>query len=147
MQPTRILMVETRSFSHFFKNALRQSASNVEIVGVVTNTNVALHMMRRHHPDVLIIDMRQPTVGTKDTLLKMRSQYPQAPIIGRTHESNDEFIFWAITAGVRGFINEWPAFSELIEAIRLVRQGQAYLPKNIARKFLLKLQEQPQYLH
>jgi len=147
MAGTRVVMIETPIFSHYVRNALCRTSCGVEIVGTAANAGVALELIRTHQPDVLIIDIRNESFDGLDTLMKIRSEYPSAPIIGRAKKPSYEYTLQAIAAGVRGFINDQTSFSELMEAVRAVQQGYAYIPQNLARQFMIGLQNVPLILH
>jgi len=69
--------------------------------------------------------------------------FPQAWIIGRVKNLNKAKLLDAIDAGVMGFVSDQTCFSELIEAIQTVTQGNAFLPQAVLRQFVRGLQHQP----
>lgn len=147
MADARVLMIDTLMFSHFVKNIVHRASSGVEIIGVAAGAGEALDLIHIHKPDVMIIDLREESQDKLETLLKVRSEYPNSQIIGRIKEHNFEFIVQAITGGVMGFINDQTPFVELIEAIQTVGQGYAYMPQNLARHFVVGLQQHSITLH
>lgn len=144
---TRVLMIETPTYTHFVKNIVHRTSCGVEIIGVAAVIKDALELICTQKPDVLIIDIRDSKMESLDALMKIRSEYPHAQIIGRIKNPEYEYLLQAIMAGAMGFVNDQTPFSELIDAIAAVKGGYAYLPQNLARQFVNGLHYQSSIKH
>ncbi len=143
MSHTRVLLLASPRFSHFVKNIIHKTASNLAIVGVTTDLESALVLIKAQQPDILLIDIYPKSSQYLENIAEIRAHYPHLHIIGRTKPSKNGLFRQAIQVGVSGFINEQASLEELREAIQTVQQGYAYLPPNLAHQFVLGLQRQP----
>ena len=142
MDNARVLMIDSPLYTHYVKNVIRTEKYGVEIIGVAANAEQALELINTHYPDVLIIDIRDDFAVSLETLMKIRSIYPDVLVVGRTRKFDNHFILQAVAAGVKGFVNEQTSIKELIEAIKTVRRGLPFLPQNLACQFVQELQSQ-----
>jgi DNA-binding NarL/FixJ family response regulator len=61
----------------------------------------------------------------------LKSLRPAVRVIITGRASNDEAIFTAIAGGAKGYVNEAASAAEFVEAIRVVNQGLAWVPRRV----------------
>jgi DNA-binding NarL/FixJ family response regulator len=83
----------------------------------------AIQQYREHRPDVTLMDLRMPDLSGIDTLLAIRSEFPEARIIILTTFESDEEVDRAAEAGACGYLLKSLPPNELVEVIRQVHAG------------------------
>src|SRR3954447_21713184 len=79
------------------------SAPDVEVVATCDGVH-AVEEVRRHQPDVLLLDLRMPQVDGL-TVLRELATWPVRPAVGvLTTFDADEFVAQALGAGALGFL-------------------------------------------
>jgi DNA-binding NarL/FixJ family response regulator len=93
-------------------------------------------MVHKHRPDVLLMDVRMPTMdGIAATRAVM--EQPNAPrIIMLTTFDLDEYVFEALEAGASGFLLKDTPPQDLLRAVRVVADGEAMLSPTVTRRML-----------
>jgi DNA-binding NarL/FixJ family response regulator len=109
---------------------------DLELVGEADDGRTALQLVRRTHPDVLLLDIRMPGM---DGLAALR-EITADPSLGGTRVvivttfEIDQYVFEALQAGASGFILKDAEPAELLCAIRVVAAGEALLSPSVTRR-------------
>lgn len=80
--------------------------------------------------DLVLLDLTLSDSVGVDSLLRLREQSPDVPIIVLSGEDNPDVIRRCIDQGAMGFITKSASHSELLNAIKLIVKGGIYLPGN-----------------
>jgi DNA-binding NarL/FixJ family response regulator len=109
-----------------------------EIVAIAKNGDEALTAVRKHKPDILVLDIRMPGKDGLAVLREMiRDGLPAKPVI-LTAADQDE-VFEAIRLGVPGVVLKDMAPKLLVHCIREVHAGRRWLEKGYATHAVEKL--------
>ena len=115
---------------------IRQSLSyvldaqkDIEIVGTAVDGKQAIELVRKQHPDVVLMDIRMPEVDGVECTKLIKSAYPNMKIIILTTFDDDEYVFNALRYGASGYLLKGVSVAELAEAVReVVRGGSIIMP-------------------
>jgi two-component system invasion response regulator UvrY len=91
-------------------------------------------LYRRHHPDVVIVDlaMQGSGLGGLDVIRRMRSHDPRTRILVFSMHSDPIIVSRVLKAGASGYILKDTAPKDLLEAFEKVRAGSHYLGSELA---------------
>jgi two-component system, NarL family, invasion response regulator UvrY len=94
-------------------------------------------LYRRHHPDVVIIDlaMQGGGLGGLDVIRRMRSHDPRSRILVFSMHSDPIIVARALEAGATGYVLK--DSNELMKAFDQVCSGTPYLSNNLAMQVAL----------
>ncbi|GAA2556656.1 response regulator transcription factor [Winogradskya consettensis] len=113
------------------------TADGIEVVAEATNGAEAVDAVRRHRPDVVLMDIRMPgTDGLAATRQIMAGRDATPRIIILTTFDLDHYVYAALTAGASGFLLKDVTPEHLVGAVRLVRDGDALLAPSITRRLV-----------
>jgi len=94
----------------------------------------ALELIKEQLPDVVMLDLRMPRMDGLDVLKEVnKSRLPCKVIIMTTFDSEED-VQRAMKAGARGYLLKDSTQEEILDAIRRVSLGEAYLPARIVQK-------------
>lgn len=93
------------------------------------------------NPDVIVTDIAMPLLNGLDAVRKIRSVRPEAKIIILTMHAEPDLAAAAFRAGASGYLLKTSPAEELIDAVRKVAQGRAYLTSLIAKDLISVLLE------
>ena len=96
-------------------------------------------LFRRHHPDVVIIDLpiRGSVLGGLDVIRRMRAHYPGSRILVFSMHRNPTIAIRALKAGANGYMFKDASPDEMIKALHQVRSGSRYLSDDLAMQVAL----------
>ncbi len=109
---------------------------DLAVVGEAADGREAVAVAERTAPDVVLMDVRMPTLdGIAATRLLVDSGH-RARIVMLTTFDLDEPVFAALRAGASGFMLKDVRAAELVDAIRVVARGEALLAPSVTRRLL-----------
>src|SRR5437016_10967656 len=96
-------------------------------------------LYRRHHPDVVIVDlaMQGSGLGGLDVIRRMRSHDPRTRILVFSMHSDPIIAARALEAGATGYVLKDTSSDELMKAFDRVRTGAPYLSNDLAMQVAL----------
>ena len=98
-------------------------------------------LFRRHHPDVVIIDLavRGSVLGSLDVIRRMRAHNRRSCILVFTLHRNPTIAARALKAGAAGYLLKDASPDEVIKALHQVRSGNRYLSDDLAMQLALSV--------
>jgi DNA-binding NarL/FixJ family response regulator len=131
-QQIRIFSVDDHPLLREGIAALVNNQPDMIVVGEASTGGEALQLYGQLQPDVTLLDLRLPDMSGIDTLIALRSEFPDARIIMLTTFEGDVEIHRALQAGARGYLLKNMPPSELLDVIRQVHAGKKRIPAAIA---------------
>ena len=99
----------------------------------------AVEAVRRHRPDVVLLDIRMPRMDGLAAGAEIRRTVPETAVVMLTTFSEDEYIARALGDGASGFLLKSGDPRELIAGIRAVADGAAYLSPKVTQRVITEL--------
>lgn len=131
-KPIRILVVDDHFMVRMGLSASLNVESDMEVVSEAANAETALAAYRKHHPTLVIMDVRLPGTSGTEATAAIVQEFPEARVLMLSTHSGEEEIFRSLQAGARGYILKSAMREELLRAIREVCQGRRYLDPVVA---------------
>lgn len=121
---------------------LVNSQPDMELIAQASTGAEAVQVFKQHKPDVTLLDLRLPDMSGIDTLIAIRTEFPEARIIMLTTFEGDVEIQRALQAGARGYLLKNMPPSELLDVIRQVHAGKKRIPPEIASQLAEHLSDE-----
>lgn len=119
--------------------AILTADDSLEVVAEAVDGHEAVEAVRRHHPDVALLDIRMPRMDGLAAAAEIRRIAPETAVVMLTTFSEDEYIARALGDGASGFLLKSGDPRELIAAVRAVAEGAAYLSPKVAHRVIAEL--------
>jgi two-component system response regulator DegU len=120
------------------------------VVGECGDGKAALETCRKLEPDVILMDINMPELnGVEATQLIEKSCTKTKVIILSIHD-DESYVFESLRKGASGYLLKDMGAESLIEAIRLVAKGQAYVHPKVTGSLideLKRLSDQENDIH
>ncbi|MDP5339688.1 MAG: response regulator transcription factor [Nodularia sp. (in: cyanobacteria)] len=147
MSKIRIALIEDHDLTRVgIRTALRQK-DEVEVVGEAANAAAGLKMLKKVQPDIAIIDIGLPDKDgielTKELKAFTNGDDSATKVLILTLQDNKEAVLAAFAAGADSYCMKDIKFDNLLEAIRVTYNGNAWIDPAIARIVLQQAQKNP----
>jgi DNA-binding NarL/FixJ family response regulator len=110
---------------------------DMRIVGLAANGAEAIERVQQTRPDVLLLDVRMPTLdGIAATRALRTHGFERLAILMLTTFDLDEVVYEALRAGATGFVLKDTPRDQLLGAIRASVGGEAPLAPQITRRLI-----------
>jgi len=140
--PIRVFSVDDHPLLREGIGALVNNQPDMVLIGEAATGTEAIQLFKQHAPDVTLMDLRLPDMSGIDTLIAIRSEFPQARIIMLTTFEGDVEIQRALQAGARGYLLKNMPPSELVDVIRQVHAGKKRIPAAVASQLAEHLSDE-----
>lgn len=134
--PVRILIVDDQELFREGLHTLLAMQPDLQVVGEARNGEEALRLAGALTPDVILMDLRMPVLNGVAATRHLKRVQPDIKVIVLTTFDDDEDVFEGLRAGAVGYLLKDVASEKLVEAIRAIARGAAFLQPSIAGKVI-----------
>ena len=134
----RVAIVDDQALVRAGLSAIVDAQDDLEVVGEAADGLDAVALALRVRPDVMLMDIRMPTLDGIAATARIHEALAQSPpaILVLTTFDLDEHVFAALRAGAAGFLVKDTPPEQLLDAIRTLAVGDALLGSNITRRLI-----------
>lgn len=136
MEKLRILLAEDHQTVREGIKLLVNAQPDMEVICEVGDGEQAIKEATRLKPDLLVMDISMPTMNGLKATKKLRELLPDIKILTLTRHTDDGYLKQLIGAGANGYVLKQSAPTDLLQAIRTVSAGNAYLDPSLTRKVM-----------
>ena len=131
MGPYRILLADDHVL---FREAISKAINETRglaVVGGVSDGVELLAVLEESFPDLVILDLTMPNLSGLEAAKEIMVTYPRVKILILTMHKSLSLLKGALLVGVNGYLLKEDAFSNLISAIKTIREGKVYISPRI----------------
>jgi DNA-binding NarL/FixJ family response regulator len=132
MPNIRVLCVDDHTVLRIGIGALLSTSPDIRLVAEASNGLEAIEEVRRHQPDVTLMDLQMPRMGGIDAMVAIRSEFPKAKIIVLSTYSGDALVQRALKTGASAYVLKSEVRTDLVDSVRAVHAGKKVFTPEIA---------------
>jgi DNA-binding NarL/FixJ family response regulator len=130
---TRVVIAEDHLFvSQGLVSAL-SSVEGLTVVQTVANGIEAIAAIRKHRPDIAILDYNMPGANGLEVLLEARRWAPETRFLMLTGSMQAQMLAQLVEAGIHGVMLKDGSEAEVVDAVRQVRDGKKVISDSARR--------------
>jgi two-component system response regulator NreC len=134
--PIRVLIVDDHTIFRSGLNLLLSSEPDITVVGEAHDGNEAVEAAAALLPNVVLMDIGMPEVSGFEATRRIKEANPEVNVLVLTMHRSDEYFFNMLEAGASGYILKGAETNELINAVRVVSRGDAFLYPSMAQRLV-----------
>ena len=112
--------------------ALLEAEPDFEVIGETGDGLKAVDLVGKLNPDVAVLDLMMPGLNGIDVARQLSKQAPHTKLIILSMYDDEGFVLEALSNGVSGYVLKDTGSSDLIHAVREVKQGHRYLSPSLS---------------
>ena len=132
----RVLLADDQPLLRMGFRLILEGEDGIEVVGEASDGADAVRQVGRLDPDVVLMDVRMPTLDGIEATRAITSAGARARIIILTTFDLDEYAFAGLQAGASAFLLKDVAPAELVQAVRVVASGDAVVAPRVTQRLL-----------
>ncbi|WP_328445128.1 MULTISPECIES: response regulator transcription factor [unclassified Amycolatopsis] len=109
---------------------------DIEVVGEAASGLEALALVARHHPDVVLMDLRMPELDGVGAIRRLAVSHPAVRVLVLTTYDAETDVLPAIEAGATGYLLKDAPVADLLNAVRAAARGEPVLAPSVAGRVL-----------
>ncbi len=130
----KILIADDQELIRQSLQIVLNTKEGMEVIDVAADGQEVIRSVRKHAPDVILMDIRMPKIDGVQCTKIIKENYPDIKIIILTTFDDDEFVYNALKFGASGYLLKGVSMDELANAIQTVYNGYAMINPDIATK-------------
>ncbi|GGO91967.1 response regulator [Wenjunlia tyrosinilytica] len=132
----RILLVDDDPLVRSGLRLLFAGAPDIEVVAEAADGSEVLPLVRALAPDLVLMDIRMPTMDGLAATKALRGPAPSPEIVMLTTFHSDENVLSALRAGAAGFLLKDTPPREIVDAVRKVAAGDPVLSPPVIQQLI-----------
>jgi len=131
---TRVVIADDHTIVREGLRQLLTAAGDIDVVAEAVDGFEALARVRNVDFDVLVLDMSMPGKSGMELIRQIKSEKPKLRIVVLTMHQENQYAVRAIRAGASGYLTKDSASAQLVNAIRKVASGGAFISAEVAEQ-------------
>lgn len=133
MRSIRIVLADDHELVRAGVRALLQKLEGVQVVAEAGDGQEALRLIKKHHPDIALLDIAMPGLNGLDVAARVVKEEPEVRVILLSMHVSEEYVWQALRTGAAGYLLKDSRISELELALTAVSSGETYLSPRVSR--------------
>ena len=125
------MLVDDHEVVRLGLRSLLTRTGKMEVVAEAGSVSEAIGEAARHHPDVVLMDLRLPDGSGVDACREILCARPDTRVLFLTSYSDEEAVVSTVLAGAAGYLLKEIGSKALVNAIEVVHQGQSILDPKV----------------
>ena len=143
MKIIKVLVVDDYVVVRQGISAMLSTQSDIHIIGGAQNGQEAISMARKDKPDVILLDLDMPVMDGFGAISGLYEVAPEAKILIFTAYGDPDKVFRAIKAGAIGYLLKDSTWEQILQAIRNVSEGLAFIDSSVALRLIQEFKPAP----
>jgi DNA-binding NarL/FixJ family response regulator len=132
----RVVIADDQELVRTGFQLILEAEDDIEVCEIVASGDEAVTAVRRHRPDVVLMDIRMPGMNGLDATRLITAERESARVVVVTTFDTDEYLRGALRAGASGFLLKDAGPRLLVEAVRAAANGDALVSPSITVRLL-----------
>ncbi len=132
----RVLIADDHNLLRAGLRSLLSESTEFEVIGETGDGEATLELARRLEPDLLLLDLTMPGCDGIEVTHQLHADLPGTRILILTAHEDPALLHRALSEGASGYVVKGAVETELLNALRAVRNGDLYVHPRMTRALL-----------
>ena len=133
MPSIRILLADDHTMVRDGLRALLNGQQGLEIVAEASDGRECVELAEQHAPNVVMMDIAMPKMNGIEATRRILAANPSAGVVILSMHQDESYVLQSLKAGAKGYLLKDSPREDIVEAIRSVAQGRAFLSRKVSR--------------
>ncbi len=138
-RPLRVAIIDDHEIVRSGVKHILEGDPEFEVVGEAADGPSGVAMVDTLRPDVVIVDVRLPSMQGDDVCRLIRERVPGVRILILSAFGEDELVYRCLVAGAQGYVLKDIVHFDLKESLKAVARGEAVLDPRVAPSIIERL--------
>ena len=134
--PIRVLIADDHGIVRGGLRLLLDRQPDIDVVGEAVDGVEALEQALALSPDVCVLDVSMPRMTGLQAARQIRAHRPQTTVLILSMHDDQRYVYDALKAGASGYVLKREVDHALLDAVRAVAGGHAFLTNAVERSLI-----------
>lgn len=130
----RVILADDHTLFRAGIKSILERVGGVKVVAESGDGREALEMVKKHRPDVALLDITMPGLNGLEVAGRVAGVSPNTRVVILSMHANEGYVAQALRAGVAGYLLKDAASRDLESALKTVLRGDTYLSPSISKQ-------------
>jgi len=135
-QELRIVIVDDHQLFREGVKRILEMEEDFKVVGEGADGGEAALLAEEHKPDVLLMDINMPNINGVSAAESVISVSPTTRVIMLSIHDDEGYVYRTLRSGASGYLLKEMGTSDLVDAVRVVASGGAYIHPKVTGKLI-----------
>ncbi|WP_409176051.1 response regulator [Brevibacillus fortis] len=135
-QELRIVIVDDHQLFREGVKRILEMEEDFKVVGEGADGGEATVLAEEHKPDVLLMDINMPNINGVSAAENVISVSPSTRVIMLSIHDDEGYVYRTLRAGASGYLLKEMGTTDLVDAVRVVASGGAYIHPKVTGKLI-----------
>ena len=136
MSPIRILIADDHLVIRAGLRLLLERHADFIVVAEADDGRQAVNLAAQHKPDVAVVDVAMPNMNGIEATRLMTEADPTLAVVVLSMYTDETYVMRALRSGAKAYLLKSSAETDLIQAVRAVREGKSFFSPVVSRMLL-----------
>jgi DNA-binding NarL/FixJ family response regulator len=133
----RIVIADDHAIVREGLKRIVSDAQDMQVIGEAADGNEVLRVVREQEFDILVQDLSMPGRSGMELIRRVKAERPALRILVLSMHEELQYAVRAIKSGASGYLTKESAPGQLVEAIRKIAAGGAFISAQVAEQLAL----------
>jgi len=135
-QELRIVIVDDHQLFREGVKRILEMENDFKVVGEGADGGDAFKLAEEFKPDVMLMDINMPNINGVSATENVISVSPQTRVIMLSIHDDEGYVYRTLRTGASGYLLKEMGTSDLVDAVRVVASGGAYIHPKVTGKLI-----------
>jgi DNA-binding NarL/FixJ family response regulator len=130
--PIRVMVVDDHPIWRDGVRADLEASGDAAVVAEASDGGEAIELAREAMPEVVLMDLRLPTVSGVDAIRQIVEESPHVKVLVLSASGEEADVLEAVKVGATGYLLKSSTSDEIVSAVRRVREGEPVFTPSLA---------------
>lgn len=137
--PIQVVIADDHELVREGTRQLLANHHDIEVVAVAADGISSMEAIRRHEPDVALVDISMPRMSGIEITKQTSAELPAVAVLVLTVHDEQEYVRALLEAGAAGYLLKDIGEADLVRSIRAVHAGESVLHPDVTKSLFAAL--------
>ncbi len=133
---TKIVLIDDHKLFREGVKRILDMEEGFEVVAEGDDGQEAVDLIESHSPDVVLMDINMPNINGVEATRRLVERFPDIRVVILSIHDDEAYVTHAVQTGASGYLLKEMDADSLIEAVKVVADGGAYLHPKVTVNLL-----------
>lgn len=132
----RIVIIDDHQLFREGVKRILEMEPGFQIVADGEDGKVAIDLVRKHKPDVILMDINMPDKNGIEATKELVKEFPDVKVLILSIHDDESYVTHVLKTGASGYLLKEMDANSLIEAVKVVADGGAYIHPKVTHNLI-----------